>query len=184
MISFVLTLSTEAQIDHNDSFEKLYKKYNRLMISVAYDILHNYQDAEDAVIDAFWSIYNRYDAVKELSDSEQRLYCCQAAKSKAINLYNKIKMRTEYEVPLDEQELSYTNKDLEKVCEECESDLLSDMIRKLPDIYQDAMFMYYAQGRPVKDIATELDISNDAVRKRLVRGRSMLIEFVKRGDRL
>ena len=51
---------------------------------------------------------------------------------------------------------------------------LLEQIRKLPSIYRDALYMVSVAGYSIKDAAVLLGVSNQTLRKRLQRGRSLL----------
>lgn len=59
MLSFYLSM-LEADEDKN-KFEELYMKYRDDMYNIAFSILHNCEDAEDAVHDTFVSIANNFE---------------------------------------------------------------------------------------------------------------------------
>ena len=67
-----------AMLDSDDdkkSFEALYYKYRQCMYVVAYSILHNVQDAEDAVQNALIAVANNYEKIRLLSGSKT-VSCC------------------------------------------------------------------------------------------------------------
>ena len=49
--------------DDKDRFEELYKKYRIGMYKIAFSILHNNEDAEDAVHEAFLCIANKFQKI-------------------------------------------------------------------------------------------------------------------------
>ena len=51
---------------------------------------------------------------------------------------------------------------------------LLEQIRKLPSIYRDALYMVSVAGYSIKDAAALFGVSNQTLRKRLQRGRSLL----------
>lgn len=62
MINIYLSAFETAQ--DKSEFEDLYKKYRQKMYAVAYKILHNVEDSEDAVHNAFLKIANNFEKVK------------------------------------------------------------------------------------------------------------------------
>ena len=66
------------------------------------------------------------------------------------------------------------------LCDEQEKEVLLECIRSLETIYSDVLVYYYLHEYSVKEIAKILDIKEDAVRKRISRGRVMLAELLKR----
>ena len=168
MLTTLLSLIDESDISE---FEKFYMKYRRLMVSVAFEVLKNYHDAEDAVSDAFVSIARRYSYIKSLPDNEQRLYVCQSAKNKAKTIYRKNSGRREKETPLTDDDKFRSIED-EYAVEENAS--IDDILSAMPETYRDVMFMYFVQEYTVEEIASELGLTQQAVYKRIERGRELL----------
>ena len=59
-----LYLSVIDTDDDKNQFEQLYIKYKDKMYSIAYGILHNIEDSEDAVHQAFLTIANNFEKIK------------------------------------------------------------------------------------------------------------------------
>lgn len=62
--------------EDEDFITVLYSKYEKMMFRIAYNILRNDTDAEDAVHDAFYNIIIRdgYSKLKRLKDTEIKAY--------------------------------------------------------------------------------------------------------------
>ena len=56
-------------------FEQLYHSYRKQMLAVAYRILENPDDAEDAVQDALLGIVKSISSMRELEDTALRPMC-------------------------------------------------------------------------------------------------------------
>ena len=72
MLSFYLSM-LEADEDKN-KFEELYRKHRNDMYNIAFSILHNCEDAEDAVHDAFVSIANNFEKINKIPCQEIKYY--------------------------------------------------------------------------------------------------------------
>jgi len=73
--------------------------------------------------------------------------------------------------------------DAEMVVERAESaDQLRDALVHLPQHYRSVVVLHDAEGWPVGDVASMLDISLPAAKQRLRRGRMMLVSALARGD--
>jgi RNA polymerase sigma-70 factor (ECF subfamily) len=55
-------------------------------------------------------------------------------------------------------------------------DLLWERVQKMPESIREAVFLYYHEGKPVREVKKALGISRFAVLKRLQRGRDFLRE--------
>ena len=152
-------------------FAEFVEKYQRLMISVAYDVVHNYHDAEDAVIDALVRIADNFDIVSSLSEQRRLSYICKAAKNSAINVYIKRKRLFENEFLDDGYLLSVPYADEEDLEMR---ELVMDCIDELSDKYKTVLLAYYAEGMNVRQIADMFGLTETAVKTRLRRGRKSL----------
>jgi RNA polymerase sigma-70 factor (ECF subfamily) len=55
-------------------------------------------------------------------------------------------------------------------------------LARLPDVYREAIVLYYLDGRDCAGTATALGISEVSVRQRLARGRLMLHDLLKEAN--
>lgn len=72
-----------------DKFEKLYLKYRDLMYHSAFTILHNREDSEDSVHQAFVSIIENLDKIGDTDSAETRSFCVLCCRNKALDLYRR-----------------------------------------------------------------------------------------------
>lgn len=80
----------EAEEDRH-RFLSLYRRYKKLMLYIAHDILHDPHDAEDAVHEAFLRLAEMIEKIHEIDCPETRSLIVMITKSKAIDLYRKKK---------------------------------------------------------------------------------------------
>ena len=93
----------EAEEDRH-RFLSLYRRYKKLMLYIAHDILHDPHDAEDAVHEAFLRLAEMIEKIHEIDCPETRSLIVMITKSKAIDLYRKKKRRAGT-VPLEDWKL-------------------------------------------------------------------------------
>jgi RNA polymerase sigma-70 factor, ECF subfamily len=60
-----LTLVHAIKCGHASAFEKLVRKYDRKLLRIAQTLTHNREEAEDAVQEAFFKVYERLDQFQE-----------------------------------------------------------------------------------------------------------------------
>lgn len=152
-------------------FEQIYLKYRGLMYHVAENILHNRQDAEDAVHNAFLRIIKHFKKFQNTRVDDLTPQIVVVAKNEAISLLRKKK---------DEASLE----ELENFFEESEAvtnyhELVVSFTR-LPQTYRTVMEMKLLQGYSDGEIAAKLELSKTAVSSRVHRGRQLLRDIVKR----
>lgn len=157
--------------DDQQKFEKVYTKYRYLMLHVAYKILQNHHDAEDAVHQAFISIIENLDNISEVNSPKTRSYIVIITERKAIDLLRKIQKR---------QTLEF-NEDISGVEIPFEMDNpIAATIAKLPSQYREVLLMRYHNGFSAKEIASILSMSDSGVRKLIVRAKKALQELLEK----
>lgn len=178
MLNFYLSvLNTE---EEKNQFADLYLKYRDGMQKIAYSILHNNEDAEDAVHTAFLSIANNFEKISSLSSQKIKSYFVITIRNTSFNLYNKNKKYKDKVIDIDNDNLYipinidfFENYDYER---------LVKSISELKPIYRDVLYLYYINDHSAKEIAKILDISVSAVWKRIERAKNSLKEILEKGD--
>lgn len=75
--------------EDQSKFEKIYLKYRGLMYQIAYGVLHNKQDAEDAVHQAFVKIAEHIEEIDVAVCPITKGFVVTIAENKAIDIYRK-----------------------------------------------------------------------------------------------
>ncbi len=158
-------------------FEELYIKYRQDMYSVAYSILHNIEDAEDAVHQAFFKIANNFEKINKIPCQEIKAYIVIIIRNTAINMYNSNKRMAEHSAELNDD----ISVDAD-IFEQFEYNQLVTAISELPQIYKDIVYLYYLEEFTAKEISKMLDISADTVWKRAERAKKLLKEALENDD--
>ena len=158
-----------------DLLTRIYEDYHRQMEYVAYGVLQNRQDAEDAVQDAFLSLNAHLDTLVGMEEFRIYYYVTETARHKAIDLLR----RRRNSIPFDEIAESFLT-DYSDFTEELATrdaaDEMLNFIRGLPAHYRDVLSLCYVNGLNSRQIAEMLGRSDTTVRKQLQRGREILLK--------
>lgn len=141
--------------------KELLEKYSSLIFRISYCILCNRQDAEDAVQETFLKYLTK---APEFNDEEHRkawLIRVSANISKNMLMF---RIRRETINLEDIENIGIAQNDFETF----------ELIMSLPAKYKIVMTLYYVEGYKSKEIAEIIDVNEDAVRKRLQKGRELL----------
>lgn len=157
-------------------FEDLYIKYKQKMYAVAYKILHNVEDTEDAVHNAFIAIADNFEKVKSIPCHKIESYIVIIVRNTSINIYNQNKKSAERFSELDDNQTSVEMNFFENI----DMEELIRIISALPLIYKDILFLRYCDEYTYEEIANMLKISNETVRKRIERAKKLLKEELER----
>lgn len=176
MLMFYMSL-----IDNDDDrakFEILYKNYKKRMVSVAFSVLRNREDAEDAVHDTFIKIARNMQSIGNPNSDETLSYVLKAAKNNAINLSQKNATRNKH-IQLENVENMTDEQFFDKLNIRENYEDVVKAIRSLNDTYNDVLFYYFVRGMKAKEIADLLGRSNSAVKQQIIRGKKKLLEILE-----
>ena len=136
--------------EERSKFEELYLLYRDTMFAVAYRILQNPHDAEDAVHHAFLKIIENIAKIGETDCPKTKGYIVTIVENRAIDLYRRKKAHPS--VPYNEETVG-------SVVEYEGDNLLAGCILKLPPRQRDVIILKYRHGYELKEIAKMLGIT-------------------------
>ena len=166
--------------------ERLYMCYRNLMYKEALEIVQNSHSAEDAVSESFVRIIKNLHKIDEQNRPKTRSFLVIICRNVAKNMYNE-KIYLNNRVDVCEEELQEEN---EKFSDSLETlirkETLSEIagtVKKLDPIYRDVFLLKNVHGLSRAEISAIFGISEEAVKKRLVRAKSKILkELEKRGE--
>lgn len=145
-----LELYNEYMNGEKDAFETLYNKYKNKIQYFIFNIVKNYEKAEDITQEVF--IYILQNKVRENCSFKYYIYL--VAKSRAYNYINQEKRRTEINEKyslLDSEEIQ---KDISDLIEKQEREKeLTEAINMLDDKYKNAIYLTKIEGLSYKESA-------------------------------
>jgi len=166
--------------EEKKKFSELYREYRSRMFSVAHGILRDKHLAEDAVNQAFLKLIKSFKKIEDFSCNQTQDYLVVIVKNVAIDMYNG--RRRIVEVSFDEA-YDMDNKPMDDpLIEQLGYDALLEVIKQLPEIYCETLYLSSQLGFSVNEIARSLNLSSSAVKQRLMRARqklSALLEEMK-----
>lgn len=172
LIIYLSMLDTE---EDKDIFMKLHDEYSTIMYKKAYTILKDCSLAEDVVQESFIRILKNFEKVIKKKCPQTRKYFVNIVRSISIDVYRKRKKQQT--LSFDElegtmiEEFANTEDILEG--KEFESYLL-----QLPKSYYIILSLKYDDEYTYKEISSILDITEENVKKRLMRARNKLREIL------
>ena len=156
------------KVKHSEEeIEELVEQYSSLIFRISYCILCNPQDAEDAVQETFLRYLTK--APEFVSEEHRKAWLIRVSANISKNM-QMFKLRRETVSIDDIENVGIARDDFE----------LFELIMSLPAKYKVVMTLYYVEGYKSREIAEIIDVNEDAVRKRLQKGRELLkVEFEK-----
>lgn len=163
--------------EEKNLFEQLYIKHKQDMYAVAYGVLKNKEDAEDAVHQSFLKIADNFSKVSQIPCHELKAYIVIICRNTAINIYRQNQNRAKHSAELFETEIVD-----ESYFENQNYDELLLAIKQLPQMYKDVIYLYFLQEFSAKETASQLEISPELVRQRELRAKKMLKDILERSS--
>ena len=168
MMIYLQTIETG---EDKTKFEQIYAEYRGLMFHVAYEVLHNEENAEDATHQAFVRIAENIRKIDMPVCPKTRSYVVTIVEHEAIDQYRRAKRRQT--VPLTDEihgiEVAYDG-----------GNVLAACILKLPARYREMILLRYHHGYSVREIAEILGLSLPTAIKLNQRAKKKLEDFCRK----
>ena len=163
--------------------ENLYLTYKNHMYGIAYAILHNREDAEDAVMDAVFSIVKNISRFSSIPRNKTESLIVVIIRNVAINRYHYNKRRST--LPLEEAAIDIPDSDPppeEMFGQKEDYEELLRVIRALDPIYRDILLLKYFYEYDNGTIAAMTGVAETTVRVRLMRAKEKLSGLLGGGE--
>ena len=153
------------------NFDRIVNSYADMLLRICMHYTNNISDAEDVVQAAFLKLVEKNVVFESLDHEKAWLIrvCINLCKDSLKSSWKK-KVHSVHDREFKDQPYEIAD----------ESPLLS-YIRTLPPKQKTAIYLFYYEDMQVKEIAEILDISENNVKTRLSRGRSLLKEALNGG---
>lgn len=176
MISAALAI-LESEEQRNELSE-LYEQNIKKLYSIAYSKLHNKEDAEDAIQEAFLAVANNPDVLFSISDEKRVSYINVIVRNISYKIWNKrhkineneVELNDDIEVPISTEEIALSHYSCKQVL---------DFIDTLSESSKSALYLKMHFGLKNSDIAKLLGISEEAAKKRILRASNLIKNFME-----
>lgn len=162
---------------HRKELEKFYKENLKWFLNIAYLMLHNESDAEDAVQEAFNEIADKPDNFFGIAPNNRAAYMAVVVRnisSDMLSKKNKAPLEAlDENIPYDE--LSFED----SIIGEFSKDKIKQFIKSLPPLQRDVLILRRLMGFSVAETADKLNISQSAVKKRLHLAKEAVREYLR-----
>lgn len=175
MISFYLSLLDTPE--EKSMFEQLYRLYRQDMFKMAYGILKNKYDTEDAVHEAFMRVMKNLTKISEINCPQTHAYLLIIVRNVSLNI---IKKRTKTVVVDVETVEIIDGFELEEyVTSNMEVERLKNILEQLSDEYYEVLFLELFMEFNISEIAEQLGLTYDNTKKRIQRAKKKFIEIAE-----
>ena len=163
----------DAQAGNTVAFEKLVRRYQNLITSIAYSRTGDLQRSEDIAQQAFITAWEKR---KDLKDpSRFGGWLSSITRNITLNSNRKANRhdRTTGELQGHQEPVATVEPEQSMATEE-QRQLLWASLKNIPEEYREPLILYYREEKSVAQVAELMGLSVDAVKQRLARGRAML----------
>lgn len=162
------------------AFNEVYNRYVGLVLSIAKDILKDYNLSQDAAQETFIRVFKMLDTFPEDNEHKLKTWICIVARNVSIDMYRKQKREGENMYYVDGHEMDeIMNSEydpLEKLTIKQLNEEIYSIIVSLDDTYKDVILLRYYVGLEYEQIADILKISLSNVKVRLHRAKKIIVQ--------
>lgn len=172
-----LYLSMVETDEQRTFIEELYKNYERKMYGVAFGVLHNKHDAEDAVHSAFIRIIENIEKIMQIPADEQGYYIVIISRNTSIDILRK---RENSEIPLEDIEEVADTVSLDDVIDSrMTAESIRECIFKLQENDFEVLFLHLLCELSASDIAKLLNIKSSTASQRIYKAKKNLRKIIE-----
>jgi len=166
-----------------DKVTQLYEAYENKMYGIAYSILNNVEQAEDAVHDAFIKLIPHIEDIQRVDSLKARRLTTYTIKNIAIDRYRRNRKETQlFTKEVENKTIGKNQTENSSVRTVEDRHMIVQLLSNLPQKYREIIQYRCFYELSYKEISSILNISEDTAAKRYERAKKMVKEMI--GDEL
>jgi len=160
---------------NRDAFGQIVARYQSLICSLAYSATGSLTQSEDLAQETFVNAWKQLPRLRE--PEKLRSWLCRIARNL---IYDAVREQSRepchHAGPVEEISGTHSPEPLpvDQTVSNEEAAILWRSLKKIPEIYREPLVLFYLEHQSVQAVAQNLDLSEDAVKQRLSRGRKLL----------
>ena len=158
--------------DREEKFDAIYALYGQLMYRIAYRILEDKQDAEDAVSESLEKIFRNIDKIIAIDCPQTRGYIVTIIRNTSYTVYRK---RKQYRGGAE---------DAMRLNSGMSEDTLKACLDRLSERNRRVIILHYHYGYSMKEIGQIMGVSVEAAKKMCQRAKAELAKLCKEEELL
>ncbi|MDB6026608.1 MAG: polymerase [Verrucomicrobiales bacterium] len=163
----------------HEAFARIVARYQSLICSLAYSASGNLHGSEDLAQETFLAAWKELRHLRE--PDRLRPWLCAIARNRIHTGFRKERRQPTSGAESIETASEAPSTELppgdHAISQEVEA-ILWKSLQQLPETYREPLILFYREDQSVSRVAAALEMTEEAVRKRLLRGRKMLQEEV------
>ena len=170
-------LVAESLDGNRDAFRQIVERYQTLISSLAYCATGDVSQSEDLAQETFVTAWKKLAELRE--PARLRPWLCSITRfliSKEFRRQGREPAHAAESLEAVDEWVSPKPLPSDQVISEEEKAILWRSLERIPEIYREPLVLFYREHQSVEAVAQDLELSEDAVRQRLSRGRKLLQE--------
>lgn len=174
-----IQLIAQAAGGNKQAYGHIVERYQNLICSLTYSACGNFAQSEDLAQETFITAWRKLSDLRD--PSRLRSWLCGIARNLAANhLRTRKRKGAGRSTSIDgvEEPAAALSSPGDQAISHEEEGLIWQSLEGIPETYRAPLVLFYRQDQSVNDVAAALDLTPEAARQRLSRGRAMLKEKV------
>ncbi len=170
-------LVTESLKGNREAFRQIVERYQTLISSLAYCATGNLSRSEDLAQETFVSAWKQLADLRE--PAKLRSWLCSITRFLICKEFRRLGREPVHAAETLETVSDWTSPEPmppDRVISDEERAILWRSLEHIPEIYREPLVLFYREHESIEAVARDLELSEDAVRQRLSRGRKLLQE--------
>jgi len=163
---------------NRDAFSRIVERYQSLICALTYSASGNLQASEDLAQVTFITAWCQLKTLQE--PAKLKAWLCRIARNVTVDSFRqRQRTPTANAETVDNMDISSAAPTpIDHAISKEEEAILWRSLGELPPTYREPLVLFYRQHQSVAEVADALELTEDAVKQRLSRGRAMLAEKV------
>ncbi len=158
---------------NREAFGAIVARYQSIICAISYSACGNISRSEDIAQETFLAAWKNLCELKE--PAKLKSWLCGIARNLINNSQRKEhRTPTAFAVPLEAELCSLASNPREAAMSKEEERLVWGALETMPAEYREPLVLFYRDSQSTRSLAATLNLSEEAARQRLARGRSML----------
>ncbi|PWU13714.1 MAG: sigma-70 family RNA polymerase sigma factor [Verrucomicrobia bacterium] len=160
---------------NHSAFGQIVERYQTLICSLAYSATGSVSQSEDLAQETFVTAWKQLSQLRE--PSKLRSWLCALVRFRISKQFRRQDREPAHAAdPLEAVDQSAAPEALpsDQAISNEEKAILWRALERIPETYREALVLFYREHQSIEHVAEELDLTEDAVKQRLSRGRKML----------
>jgi RNA polymerase sigma factor (sigma-70 family) len=157
------------------AFELVVRRHQSVVCAVAYNACGDLALSEDIAQETFWAAWRQQRSLAE--PNRLRAWLCGIARNLGHNAQRRASRRLESTASEPAADIpARAPSPVDEAAAREERALVWQTLEQIPELYREPLILFYREERSIAEVAAALDVSMDAAKQRLARGRGMIQE--------